>query len=67
MILTLIKKETFNKGDMWLAKLLEVGEGNHIGYIVLSKQEFEEELTGYKKLFSSWDDKQEIDEKMTPD
>ena len=65
LVLSYLKLESYTKGKQWLEKVLEIGDGNYLGFIVLSKQDFEEEHTGFKKLLASWDTKQETDSKMT--
>lgn len=67
LVLHFLKDKTYQDGHKWLEKILETGEGNYIGFIVLSKQDFEEENTGFKKMFASWDDRKETNSTMTQD
>jgi hypothetical protein len=43
-----------------LERILEVGEGNYLGFVVLFKKEFNEKHTGFKKLYTSFDTKKSI-------
>lgn len=65
LLLEYISPKRFVIVNAWLDRILETGDGNYLGFVVLGKQEFSEKYTGFKKLFGSFDVKKTTSESMT--